>query len=517
MARKLWLSAAFVALCAMPVAAQNNAPNAKTVLQQADAAMGASKLHSIQYSATGYVTVLGQNYSSNLDETWPRFDLKSFTRTIDYDSNSMREDQVRVQGAWSGTRGGGVRPIIGERKQMQLVAGNYAWNLNDQNQPNAAFGQAELRELEILMTPHGFIRAAMAAPDAKATVYDESSNSTKKVTVVQFKALGKYPVNGWINDQGLVTKVQTWLPNPILGDMFVETRVRGGYKNYNGVMFPVGFHQSIGNPPHPSYDIQISDVKGNVPGAALSVPDSVRSAANNANRVNTRQMAPGVWVLGGPYNSMAVEFKDYAVLIEAPMDQERTEAVIAETKRLIPNKPIRYDINTHHHFDHSGGLRAVGANDTIVITHESNFPFYEGIVFDLRPRMIQPDRLSLAPRQVHYILVKEGYKLTDGNQEIDIYHADQLEHAEDMLIVYLPKAKIVYEADLWNPVPAGQPQPPITAQNMNFIYNLERIGIQPETIVSTHTGVHPMGDFLKFVGHPQLVARGGGLNALLNP
>ena len=517
MANKLWLSVAFVALCAIPVAAQNNAPNAKAVLQQADAAMGASKLHSIQYSATGYVTVLGQNYSSSLDETWPRFDLKSFTRTIDYDSNSMREDQVRVQGAWSATRGGGVRPIIGERKQAQLVNGNYAWNLNDQNQPNAAFGQAELRELEILMTPHGFIRAAMAAPDAKAMVYDESSRSTKKVTVVQFKALGKYPVNGWINDQGLVTKVQTWLPNPILGDMFVETRVQGGYKNYNGVMFPAGFHQSIGNPPHPSYDIQISDVKGNVPGAALAVPDPVRSAANNANRVNTRQMAPGIWVLGGPYNSMAVEFKDYAVLIEAPMDQERTEAVIAETKRLIPGKPIRYEINTHHHFDHSGGLRAVGANDTIVITHESNFPFYEGIVFDLRPRMIQPDRLSIAPRQVHYVLVKEGYKLTDGDQEIDIYHADQLEHAEDMLIVWLPKAKIVYEADLWNPAPAGQPQPPITAQNMNFIYNLERAGIQPETIVSTHTGVHPMGDFLKFVGRPQLVARGAGLNALLNP
>ena len=98
MASKLWLSVAFAALCAMPVAAQNNAPNVKTVLQQADAAMGAGKLHSIQYSATGYVTVLGQNYSSNLEETWPRFDLKSFTRTIDYDSNSMREDQVRVQG-----------------------------------------------------------------------------------------------------------------------------------------------------------------------------------------------------------------------------------------------------------------------------------------------------------------------------------------------------------------------------------------------------------------------------------
>jgi hypothetical protein len=519
MANRLWLSLAFAALCAMPAAtlnAQSAAPDAKAVLQRADAAMGVSKVNSIQYSATGYVTALGQNYSSALDETWPRFELKSFVRTVDYGSNSMREDQVRVQGAWSATRGGGQRPIIGERNQRQLVSGNFAWNLNDQNQPAPQFGQAELRQLELIMTPHGFVKAAMAAPDAKAMVYSESSRSTKKVTVVQFKALGKYPVNGWINDQNMVTKVQTWLPNPILGDMFVETRVQGGYKDYNGVKFPAGFHQSIGNPPHPSYDIQINDVKVNVPGAALQVPDTVRQAAAQPNRVVTRQMAPGVWLLGGPYNSMAVEFRDYAVIVEGPMDQERGEAVIAETRRLIPNKPIRFVVNTHHHFDHSGGLRPFGAEDIIVVTHESNFNYYEGVVFDLRPRMIQPDRLSIAPRQVHYVLVKDSYKISDGNQEMDIYHADQLEHAEDMLIVNFPKLKIVYEADLWNPVPAGQPQPPISAQNMNFVYNMERLGIQADTIVSTHTGVHQMSDFLKFVGRPAIVARGGGLNAALN-
>jgi len=51
---------------------------------------------------------------------------------------------------------------------------------------------------------------------------------------------------------------------------------------------------------------------------------------------------------------------------------------------------------------------------------------------------------------------------------------------------------------------------------MNFLYNLERIGIKPERIVSIHTGLHPMGDFLKFVGRPQIVARGAGLNAALN-
>ena len=51
---------------------------------------------------------------------------------------------------------------------------------------------------------------------------------------------------------------------------------------------------------------------------------------------------------------------------------------------------------------------------------------------------------------------------------------------------------------------------------MTFLYNLERWGINPETIVSIHTGVHPMSDFLKFVGADKLVMRGRGLNAQLN-
>jgi hypothetical protein len=99
---------------------------------------------------------------------------------------------------------------------------------------------------------------------------------------------------------------------------------------------------------------------------------------------------------------------------------------------------------------------------------------------------------------------------------MDIFHLDQLEHANDMLMVWFPKQKIVYEADMWNPTPAGAPAPPVSAQNMNWIYNLERLSIQPETVISTHTGVHPMSDFLKFVGRPSIVARGGGANQALN-
>lgn len=519
MANRVWLSLAFAALAAMPTAslnAQDNAPNAQAVLAAANKAMGGDKLHTLQYSATGYVGALGQAYAGNLDDTWPRFELKTFVRTIDYDTMSMKEERTLVQGPWPASHGGGQRPIVGERKSTQMVSGNYAWDVNAQGQPVPQPTQGELRQLELIMTPHGFIKAAMQAKDATASVQQEGTRNMKKVTIVSFKAFGKYPVNGWINDDNTINKVQTWLPNPVLGDMFVETRAQRGYKDYGGVKFPVNFHQSIGDPPAPGYDLTITDVKPNVANASLQVPDMVRQAAAQPARVATRQLAPGVWFLGGPYNSLAVEFKDFALVVEAPMDGERSLAVIAETHRLMPTKPIRYLVNTHHHWDHSGGLREFAAEDALIVTHESNFDYYEGVVFDLRPRLVAPDRLSKAPRQVHYLLVKDKRTITDGERSIDIMHMENLEHAEDMLIAYLPKEKIVVEGDMYNPAPAGQPQPPVNPQNQNFLYNLERWGIQPETIVSIHTGVHPMSDFLKFVGVEKLAVRGRGLNAQLN-
>jgi glyoxylase-like metal-dependent hydrolase (beta-lactamase superfamily II) len=518
MLRKIAISLALVALFSAPGGAQNAVPNVRTVLQAADAAIGASRLNSVEYNGTGLVTSLGQNYSSSLDDTWPRFDLKSYRRVIDYLSMSMREEQVRVQGSWPANKGGGNRPIIGERAQTQLVSGNAAWNLNAQNAAQPAMNQADTRQLEIIMTPHGFIRTAMKAPDATVQQQSASARSLRKVNIVTFKALGKYPVMGWFDDQNMLTKVSTWLPHDLLGDMFVETRVQGGYKDVGaGIKFPNGFHQSIGNPPHPGYDVQIAQVNVNPAGAALTVPDNVRTAAAaQPINVSSQQVSPGIWMLGGGgYNVTVVEFRDYAVMVEGPNSTAYGEAVIAEAKRLT-NKAIRFVVNTHHHFDHAGGLRAFGAEDIVVITHNSNFPFYEGVVFDLSPRLINPDKLSMAPRQVHYVLVNNMYRITDGMRTMDVHWIEDLEHAADMLIAWLPNEKILIQADMFNAPPAGAPAPAANAGNMVLLNNLERLSIVPERMISVHSGLHPMSDFLRVVGVPRINARGGGGNQALN-
>src|SRR5205823_11729825 len=215
------------------------------------------------------------------------------------------------------------------------------------------------------VSPYGFIKTAMADPNA--TVSDREFVGTgRTLKVVRFTTNGKWRATGEFNNQNMLERVVTWIPSTMMGDMQVEIRYSDWRDIGNGIKMPFHIHEHQGD--HPLVrgmnwmDIQLSDAKANVPNAATAVPAAVQSAPAPRVNVASQRLADGVWYLGGgSHNSVAVDMKDYIVLIEAPLDDARTNAVIAEAKRLIPGKPIRYVVNTHHHWDHSGGLRAAYA------------------------------------------------------------------------------------------------------------------------------------------------------------
>src|SRR6185312_5943050 len=331
---------ALAALAAGPAVAQQNA---RALLQAADQAVGASKVNSIQFAGKGRFAYLGQNFTTNDD--WNRVDLQSYTLTIDYPSKSYKEEQVRVQGNNPRIGGGAGFPIEGEQRAAALASGNYAWTLNAQGQPQAQNDQAETRQLFVAVSPHGFIKAALADPNA--TVSDrEFVGQGKTLKVVSFTTMGKWRATGEFNDQNMLERVVTWIPSPMMGDMQVEIRYSDWRDVGNGIKAPYHIHMHQGD--HPLVrgmnlmDVQASDVKVNVQNASLSVPDAVRSAGMPKVNIQTTKLADGVWLIGGgTHNSIAVEFKDFAAIIEAPLDDARTLAVIAETKRLIPGKQIK--------------------------------------------------------------------------------------------------------------------------------------------------------------------------------
>ena len=137
--------------------------------------------------------------------------------------------------------------------------------------------------------------------------------------------------------------------------------------------------------------------------------------------------------------------------------------MIAEVKKLIPSKPIKYIVNTHHHFDHSGGLRTYVAQSATILTHPINKEFYEKVLLYPAARTLQPDIMSrFYPwasfnRTPVFEPVGQKYVLSDGTRTMEIYPVTQLAHAASMLIAYLPAEKILINADLTHRPPGATP------------------------------------------------------------
>jgi glyoxylase-like metal-dependent hydrolase (beta-lactamase superfamily II) len=303
----------------------------------------------------------------------------------------------------------------------------------------------------------------------------------------------------------------------MMGDMQVETRFSDWRDAGNGIKVPYHVHQHQGD--HPlvrgmNYmDVQATAVKANAEIASLTVPDAVRSAAAPRVNIQTTKLAEGVWLIaGGSHNSLAVEFKDFAAIIEAPLDDARTNAVIAETKRLIPGKQIRYVVNTHHHWDHSGGLRAASAEGATIVTNELNKDFYERVVLVPQPRSLSPDRLSLFPFATtgpgpgKLETYRERHAISDGDQSIISYHVDGFNHAGDMAIVYLPKAKILVNADMGPPA-AGTPVANVSPNSVALYNNIKRLKLDVGQHVPIHGNPSSNADFERTVGPAAASAR----------
>ena len=223
-----------VALALMP--RLGNGQDSKGVLDGVAKAMGDPK--SLQYTGSGANFSFGQSVSPGTP--WPRFNLKSYTRSINYDTPAMRDEFIRTQ-ADPAARGGGGIPLVGEQRLLQAVSGTDAWNQVGENPPTAAVAAVGDRLHQLWMTPHGVIKAAI---QHNATVETQTIGG-KKMTVISFAVPGQLKVKAFVNEHNLVERVESWSTNAVLGDMVTETTY-ADYKDFGGVQFPTRITQSQG-------------------------------------------------------------------------------------------------------------------------------------------------------------------------------------------------------------------------------------------------------------------------------
>ena len=493
------------------------AQDASSVIDASTKAIGAAMLQSIRYTGAGTNNSVGQAFTSG--GPWPRYKVTKYAALVNYSVPAMRQEIIRIDNEFPprGGGAGGFNPATGQGG-IRPVPGDIIQHQNTD-------GRTEVGALNIWLTPHGFLKGAAANGGAKI------SGMRGKDKLVSFTAFGKYTVTAAINEQSLIETVETRIDGGFTGDTLIEG-IYSGYKDFGGVKFPMHIVQRQGG--YPILDITVDAVEPNS-SAALEFrgnpqrghshhgePKGDRIAEPGADsgdvlssrhrdrardrpggrRLHERlgELRPGISVLNyGAERSIAVEFKDHLVIVEGPGGDDQSLATIGEVKRVFPNKPIQYLVNTHHHSDHAGGIRAYVAEGIPIITHESHKRYYEQDIFK-NPHTLNPDRLARMPRAPVIETIKDKRVLTDGDMTLELYLVRGNLHSEGLLMAYVPKEKLLIQADTFIPRPGVPPLPAPSPFTTNLVENVERLKLDVQRVAHIHGGVNSWGEILKAAG-----------------
>jgi glyoxylase-like metal-dependent hydrolase (beta-lactamase superfamily II) len=463
-------------------------PDATTLLREAEAALGSTNLKTLTVTGNGTGATFGQPYAA--DTGWPGLNFSTVRRAMNYETGALREDSARARRE---PRGGGLVPAMGqgEARGSSFTRDGFAWGVGAIGQAAPAVAALPLRQHELWTTmPHGALKAAARH---KAVAGSRMVDGARFDTL-SFTAPGQLAATLFLDAQRRVVRIESTMPNAVLGDTAVVTEY-SDYKDSAGLKYPARVRQRQGGTE--VLNLAVSEVKAGE-AVDIEVPANVR---NFRDTVTTEAVAPGVWYLtGGSHHSVAIELADQIVMVESPQHDGRAGAAIAAANALVPGKTVKTVILSHHHFDHAGGLRTAVAEGAVLITSDGAKPFFERALAN--PNRIAPDRLAAAPKPVRILGIAGGQaRLRDATRPIEIHEIQDSLHGQGQLMVWLPREKVLIEADVYTPPAAGTP-PPMTPppEALNLVRNIERLKLDVQTILPLHGRRVGMADLLAFTG-----------------
>jgi glyoxylase-like metal-dependent hydrolase (beta-lactamase superfamily II) len=364
--------------------------------------------------------------------------------------------------------------------------------------------------LEFYLTPWGFLKGAA---DNDATVSRKKVDG-RNYTVLTWSPKVKSPsgknyvINGYVNQQNIVDRVDTWLEENIMGDMHILA-VYSGWKDFGGVMAPSKIVQTRGG--WPFFEVDVTAAKANPSEVATLVPAPAGRGGRGpggggpgaapAMTVTSEKLGDGLYRLttgAGSYDSVIVEFKDYIMMLEAGQSIARATAYVAKTRELIPNKPIRYVMNTHPHSDHTGGLPVLVAEGATIITQKNNEAFLSGALNTPRTLLdVNLDPLAKNPKKAKFETVLEKKVYTDGTRTVEMYHVFPAPHSNGLIIAYMPKEKVLFQGDF--SVNPGEP----ANDHVKALYPvLEKLNLDYDRYINVHASAAPQtkADVMKAMG-----------------
>jgi len=478
MKKSIWLFivSAFAMACAQ-------LPPERKAIEDAAAALGGKDrilaARTLVIEGEGPAPNLGQNTVP--DGELPVWKVTEYKRAIDLANGRTRMQQLRTaQFLFAGAT---------TQRQNQGVDGDVAYNVGQDGKATRA-GDAAARErrIEMLHHPIVIVRTALD-PAAKVTNLRQQGNEQLvDVTTAKGDAL-TLTID---NSTKLPSRVTSMSDNANMGDVAIVTTF-SGYEDVNGLKLPRRLTTNIDK--FLQFDLNVSRNAVDADAGDLAAPADVKAApapVPPAMVVTAEPVAKGIWWLAGSGNhrSIVFEFDDHLVLFEVPLNETRSKAVI-DKARTLSAKPLTHAIVSHHHFDHSGGLRVAVAEGLTIITYRGNQAFFADLL--ARKHTIVPDELEKSPKAARFEFVDDEMTLKDKSMEVRLYHLLDNPREGTNLFAYVPRDRILVQADFYDS--AWQQH----LWGENVLWNIEHRKLKVDKDVPVHGAIEPFDQMVKTI------------------
>jgi glyoxylase-like metal-dependent hydrolase (beta-lactamase superfamily II) len=471
---------------AMGAGCTTRSPEQQIVEDAAEALGGRNRILAIRT-----LTIEGEGTNGNLgqdmtpDASSQTFTVTAYRRLVDVAGERFRVEQTRTPN---------FSYFQGPAPQRQVFGldGDVAYTIAaNGNAARLAAPVARDRQAELLHHPITIVRAALAPGATLGNARTFDGEHVVAITTADGRGFTLATAVG----TNLPSRVTSMAYNANLGDVATETRF-ADYQDVQGVQLPASLTMKTDQ--HTTATLRVTRQAVDADLGDMAAPAPASSAAASGPPppdVVVEEVAPGVWLLGGQsHHSALIEFADHLKLIEAPQSEARTLAVIAKARELRPSKPLTHVVNTHHHFDHSAGIRAAVSEGLTIVTHQANASYF--LEAAKRSHSLQPDALTKNPKPVKVDTVGDGVVYKDNAMTMTLYHVEGSGHGDAILMAYLPRERVVIEVDVYAPGGAVQPYA------ANFLENIRRRNLRVDRIVPLHGRIGTYQDLEKTVTPP---------------
>jgi len=466
------------------------------------------------------------------DGSKPDWGTSTFTQNWDRSRGLYRMDWQRPRA------GGGMRnyvEIITDEYSPNSTLGGYVMGVDvNGGQPSRAImiqGQPahqmsgkrltatlrELKRLEVIADMHEHPERVAEMPDQRA--------GGKTYPAAQYRGdYGSYIVL-FDRTTHLPVTIRTRDWEVYYGDTDYDDTLSDWRDIGMGIKLP--FHQVITANGNKIFDITYSEVRLNPQQAvdAYTVPVALRRGApapapngqvpyqwilrrmgngfyldsdalytDDGGALRMQDVAPNTtFITGGSHNTMLVATNNYLVVFDAPADDGMSNKVLEMAAQKYPGKPVRYVVLTHHHIDHTGGVRAYAAQGATLVVGKGDGAFWRKVLNAPAGMNLYPIKGKV---QAKVIEVDGKWSVNDGGREIDAF-ALPTAHATAYIFPYVPDAKLGWVTDLWNP---GAPVMTSNPNLVEIVNAVQKAGVQPERFAGGHGAIGNYADVVRVVG-----------------